>query len=203
MEKEDILRYLLYVAIIFIICFALVFAIVRWYTKEALDNLFGTKYYEQTIFVDEEIGIVSNVLGVQDDIIVPRSLLTVFDDDYHPVKLLFSVEEGKEKEFEAYAAEYYERVEVSGYAEGICYQGQEYRKKYIYNLVSYWGEKRGEPSIGMEAYESSQGEMLYLWWDTDCDDEPLLTMPKGGGGLAKITQEQSQGRKYPLQEYND
>ena len=201
MEKEDILRYLLYVAIIFIICLILVFTIGRWYTKEFYDNLFGTKYYEQTIFVDEEVGIVSNVLGVQDDIIIPRSLLTVFDEDYHPVKLLFSVEEGKEKEFEAYAAEYYERIEVSGYAEGIYYQGQEYRKKYIYNLVSYWGEKRGEPSIGMEAYESGQGETLYLWWDTDCDDEPLLSMPKGGGGLAKITQEQSQGRQYPLQEY--
>ena len=203
MEKNDILRYLLYVAIIFIICLILVFAIVRWYTKEALDSLFGTKYYEQIIFVDEEIGIVSNVLGVQDDIIIPRSLLTGYEEDYHPVKLLFSVEEGKWEEFETYTAEYYERIEVSEYAEGIYYQGQEYRKKYIYNLVRYWGEKRGEPSIGMEAYESSQGETLYLWWDTDCDDEPLLSMPKGGGGLAKITQEQSQGRKYPLQEYND
>ena len=100
MEKEDVLRYLLYVAIIFIICLILVFTIGRWYTKEFYDNLFGTKYYEQTIFVDEEVGIVSNVLGVQDDIIIPRSLLTVFDEDYHPVKLLFSVEEGKGKEFE-------------------------------------------------------------------------------------------------------
>lgn len=70
-------------------------------------------------------------MGVQEDIIIPRSLLTVFDDDYHPVKLLFSVEEGKEEEFEAYTAEYYERIEVSEYAEGIYYQGQEYRQKYI------------------------------------------------------------------------
>ena len=34
MEKEDILRYLLYVAIIFIICLILLFTIGRWYTKE-------------------------------------------------------------------------------------------------------------------------------------------------------------------------
>ena len=182
--------------VVFIIYISLlVFAYIQW------EILFSFSYYEQIDFTDEEVGIISDVLGVQDDIIIPRSLLTGYEEDYHPVKLLFSVEEGKEKEFEAYAAEYYERVEVSGYAEGICYQEQEYRKKYIYNLVSYWGEKRGEPSIGMEAYESGQGETLYLWWDTDCDDEPLLSMPKGGGGLAKITQEQSQGRKYPLQEY--
>ena len=184
--------------VVFIIYISiLVFVYIQW------EILFSFSYYEQIDFTDEEVGIISDVLGVQDDIIIPRSLLTGYEEDYHPVKLLFSVEEGKEKEFEAYAAEYYERVEVSGYAEGICYQEQEYRKKYIYNLVSYWGEKRGEPSIGMEAYESGQGETLYLWWDTDCDDEPLLSMPKGGGGLAKITQEQSQGRKYPLQEYND
>ena len=184
--------------VVFIIYISiLVFVYIQW------EILFSFSYYEQIDFTAEEVGIISDVLGVQDDIIIPRSLLTGYEEDYHPVKLLFSVEEGKEKEFEAYAAEYYERVEVSGYAEGICYQEQEYRKKYIYNLVSYWGEKRGEPSIGMEAYESGQGETLYLWWDTDCDDEPLLSMPKGGGGLAKITQEQSQGRKYPLQEYND
>ena len=184
--------------VVFIIYISiLVFVYIQW------EILFSFSYYEQIDFTAEEVGIISDVLGVQDDIIIPRSLLTGYEEDYHPVKLLFSVEEGKEKEFEAYAAEYYERIEVSDYVEGIYYQGQEYRKKYIYNLVRYWGEKRGEPSIGMEAYESSQGEMLYLWWDTDCDDEPLLSMPKGGGGLAKITQEQSQGRKYPLQEYND
>lgn len=182
--------------VVFIIYISLlVFAYIQW------EILFSFSYYEQIDFTAEEVGIVSDVLGVQDDIIIPRSLLTGYEEDYHPVKLLFSVEEGKRKEFEAYTAEYYERIEVSDYVEGINYQGKEYRKKYIYNLVSYWGEKRGEPSIGMEAYESSRGEMLYLWWDTDCDDEPLLTMPKGGGGLAKITQEQSQGRKYPLQEY--
>ena len=182
--------------VVFIIYISLlVFVYIQW------EILFSFSYYEQIDFTDEEVGIISDVLGVQDDIIIPRSLLTGYEEDYHPVKLLFSLEEGKEKEFEAYTAEYYERIEVSGYAEGICYQEQEYRKKYIYNLVSYWGEKRGEPSIGMEAYESGQGETLYLWWDTDCDDEPLLSMPKGGGGLAKITQEQSQGRKYPLQEY--
>ena len=182
--------------VVFIIYISLlVFAYIQW------EILFSFSYYEQIDFTAEEVGIVSDVLGVQDDIIIPRSLLTGYEEDYHPVKLLFSVEEGKGKEFEAYTAEYYERIEVSDYVEGIYYQGQEYREKYIYNLVSYWGEKRGEPSIGMEAYESSQGEMLYLWWDTDCDDEPLLTMPKGGGGLAKITQEQSQGRQYPLQEY--
>lgn len=182
--------------VVFIIYISLlVFAYIQW------EILFSFSYYEQIDFTAEEVGIVSDVLGVQDDIIIPRSLLTGYEEDYNPVKLLFSVEEGKRKEFEAYTAEYYERIEVSDYVEGIYYQGQKYRKKYIYNLVSYWGEKRGEPSIGMEAYESSRGEMLYLWWDTDCDDEPLLTMPKGGGGLAKITQEQSQGRKYPLQEY--
>ena len=182
--------------VVFIIYISiLVFVYIQW------EILFSFSYYEQIDFTDEEVGIVSDVLGVQDDIIIPRSLLTGYEEDYHPVKLLFSVEEGKRKEFEAYTAEYYERIEVSDYVEGINYQGKEYRKKYIYNLVSYWGEKRGEPSIGMEAYESSQGEMLYLWWDTDCDDEPLLSMPKGGGGLAKITQEQSQGRQYPLQEY--
>ena len=182
--------------VVFIIYISLlVFAYIQW------EILFSFSYYEQIDFTAEEVGIVSGVLGVQDDIIIPRSLLTGYEEDYHPVKLLFSVEEGKRKEFEAYTAEYYERIEVSDYVEGINYQGQEYRKKYIYNLVRYWGEKRGEPSIGMEAYESSQGEMLYLWWDTDCDDEPLLSMPKGGGGLAKITQEQSQGRQYPLQEY--
>ena len=160
--------------VVFIIYISLlVFAYIQW------EILFSFSYYEQIDFTAEEVGIVSDVLGVQDDIIIPRSLLTGYEEDYHPVKLLFSVEEGKRKEFEAYTAEYYERIEVSDYVEGINYQGKEYRKKYIYNLVSYWGEKRGEPSIGMEAYESSQGEMLYLWWDTDCDDEPLLTMPKG------------------------
>lgn len=160
--------------VVFIIYISLlVFAYIQW------EILFSFSYYEQIDFTAEEVGIVSDVLGVQDDIIIPRSLLTGYEEDYHPVKLLFSVEEGKRKEFEAYTAEYYERIEVSDYVEGIYYQGQKYRKKYIYNLVSYWGEKRGEPSIGMEAYESSQGEMLYLWWDTDCDDEPLLTMPKG------------------------
>ena len=160
--------------VVFIIYISLlVFAYIQW------EILFSFSYYEQIDFTAEEVGIVSDVLGVQDDIIIPRSLLTGYEEDYHPVKLLFSVEEGKRKEFEAYTAEYYERIEVSDYVEGINYQGKEYRKKYIYNLVSYWGEKRGEPSIGMEAYESSRGEMLYLWWDTDCDDEPLLTMPKG------------------------
>ena len=201
MEKGDILRYLLYVAIISIICFTLIFAISRWYTKEFYDNLFGTNYYEQIIFVDEEIGIISDVLGVQDDIIIPRSLLKVFDDDFHPVRLLFSVKEGKGEEFETYIDTYYECIKASEYAEGIYYQGQEYREKYIYNLVSYWGEEPEEPSIGMEAYESVQGETLYLWWDKDCDDELLLSMPKGGGDLAKITKEQSQGNEYPLQEY--
>ena len=173
----------------------LVFGFLAW------KGLRDDKYYEQIDFTAEEVGIISDVLGVQDDIIIPRSLLTSYEEDYHPVELLFSVEEGKGEEFETYIDTYYECIKASEYAEGIYYQGQEYRKKYIYNLVSYWGEKRGEPSIGMEAYESSQGEMLYLWWDTDCDDEPLLSMPKGGGGLAKITQEQSQGRQYPLQEY--
>lgn len=173
----------------------LVFGFLAW------KGLRDDKYYEQIDFTAEEVGIISDVLGVQDDIIIPRSLLTSYEEDYHPVELLFSVEEGKGEEFETYIDTYYECIKASEYAEGIYYQGQEYRKKYIYNLVRYWGEKRGEPSIGMEAYESSQGEMLYLWWDTDCDDEPLLTMPKGGGGLAKITQEQSQGRQYPLQEY--
>ena len=145
--------------------------------------------------------IFSDVLGVQDDIIIPRSLLTSYEEDYHPVELLFSVEEGKGEEFETYIDTYYECIKASEYAEGIYYQGQEYRKKYIYNLVSYWGEEPEEPSIGMEAYESVQGETLYLWWDKDCDDELLFSMPKGGGDLAKITKEQSQGNEYPLQEY--
>lgn len=173
----------------------LVFVFLAW------KGLRDDKYYEQIDFTDEEVGIISDVLGVQDDIIIPRSLLTSYEEDYHPVELLFSVEEGKGEEFETYIDTYYECIKASEYAEGIYYQGQEYRKKYIYNLVSYWGEEPEEPSIGMEAYESVQGETLYLWWDKDCDDEPLLSMPKGGGDLAKITKEQSQGNEYPLQEY--
>lgn len=113
--------------VVFIIYISLlVFAYIQW------EILFSFSYYEQIDFTAEEVGIVSDVLGVQDDIIIPRSLLTGYEEDYHPVKLLFSVEEGKGKEFEAYTAEYYERIEVSEYAEGIYYQGQEYRKKYIY-----------------------------------------------------------------------
>ena len=173
----------------------LVFVFLAW------KGLRDDKYYEQIDFTDEEVGIISDVLGVQDDIIIPRSLLTSYEEDYHPVELIFSVEEGKGEEFETYIDTYYECIKASEYAEGIYYQGQEYRKKYIYNLVSYWGEEPEEPSIGMEAYESVQGETLYLWWDKDCDDEPLLSMPKGGGDLAKITKEQSQGNEYPLQEY--
>lgn len=173
----------------------LVFGFLAW------KGLRDDKYYEQIDFTAEEVGIISDVLGVQDDIIIPRSLLTSYEEDYHPVELLFSVEEGKGEEFETYIDTYYECIKASEYAEGIYYQGQEYREKYIYNLVSYWGEEPEEPSIGMEAYESVQGETLYLWWDKDCDDEPLLSMPKGGGDLAKITKEQSQGRQYPLQEY--
>ena len=173
----------------------LVFGFLAW------KGLRDDKYYEQIDFTAEEVGIISDVLGVQDDIIIPRSLLTSYEEDYHPVELLFSVEEGKGEEFETYIDTYYECIKASEYAEGIYYQGQEYREKYIYNLVSYWGEEPDEPSIGMEAYESVQGETLYLWWDKDCDDEPLLSMPKGGGDLAKITQEQSQGNEYPLQEY--
>ena len=173
----------------------LVFVFLAW------KGLRDDKYYEQIDFTAEEVGIISDVLGVQDDIIIPRSLLTSYEEDYHPVELLFSVEEGKGEEFETYIDTYYECIKASEYAEGIYYQGQEYREKYIYNLVSYWGEEPDEPSIGMEAYESVQGETLYLWWDKDCDDEPLLSMPKGGGDLAKITKEQSQGRQYPLQEY--
>lgn len=173
----------------------LVFGFLAW------KGLRDDKYYEQIDFTAEEVGIISDVLGVQDDIIIPRSLLTSYEEDYHPVELLFSVEEGKGEEFETYIDTYYECIKASEYAEGIYYQGQEYREKYIYNLVSYWGEEPDEPSIGMEAYESVQGETLYLWWDKDCDDEPLLSMPKGGGDLAKITKEQSQGRQYPLQEY--
>ena len=173
----------------------LVFVFLAW------KGLRDDKYYEQIDFTDEEVGIISDVLGVQDDIIIPRSLLTSYEEDYHPVELLFSVEEGKGEEFETYIDTYYECIKASEYAEGIYYQGQEYREKYIYNLVSYWGEEPEEPSIGMEAYESVQGETLYLWWDKDCDDEPLLSMPKGGGDLAKITKEQSQGNEYPLQEY--
>ena len=120
--------------VVFIIYISLlVFAYIQW------EILFSFSYYEQIDFTAEEVGIVSDVLGVQDDIIIPRSLLTGYEEDYHPVKLLFSVEEGKRKEFEAYTAEYYERIEVSDYVEGINYQGKEYRKKYIYNLVSYWG----------------------------------------------------------------
>ena len=173
----------------------LVFGFLAW------KGLRDDKYYEQIDFTAEEVGIISDVLGVQDDIIIPRSLLTSYEEDYHPVELLFSVKEGKGEEFETYIDTYYECIKASEYAEGIYYQGQEYREKYIYNLVSYWGEEPEEPSIGMEAYESVQGETLYLWWDKDCDDEPLLSMPKGGGDLAKITKEQSQGRQYPLQEY--
>lgn len=173
----------------------LVFGFLAW------KGLRDDKYYEQIDFTAEEVGIISDVLGVQDDIIIPRSLLTSYEEDYHPVELLFSVEEGKGEEFETYIDTYYECIKASEYAEGIYYQGQEYREKYIYNLVSYWGEEPDEPSIGMEAYESVQGETLYLWWDKDCDDEPLLSMPKGGGDLAKITKEQSQGNEYPLQEY--
>ena len=182
--------------VVFIIYISLlVFGFLAW------KGLRDDKYYEQIDFTAEEVGIISDVLGVQDDIIIPRSLLTSYEEDYHPVELLFSVEEGKGEEFETYIDTYYERIKASEYAEGIYYQGQEYRKKYIYNLVSYWGEEPEEPSIGMEAYESVQGETLYLWWDKDCDDELLLSMPKGGGDLAKITKEQSQGRQYPLQEY--
>lgn len=173
----------------------LVFGFLAW------KGLRDDKYYEQIDFTAEEVGIISDVLGVQDDIIIPRSLLTSYEEDYHPVELLFSVEEGKGEEFETYIDTYYECIKASEYAEGIYYQGQEYREKYIYNLVSYWGEEPEEPSIGMEAYESVQGETLYLWWDKDCDDEPLLSMPKGGGDLAKITKEQSQGNEFPLQEY--
>lgn len=173
----------------------LVFGFLAW------KGLRDDKYYEQIDFTAEEVGIISDVLGVQDDIIIPRSLLTSYEEDYHPVELLFSVKEGKGEEFETYIDTYYECIKASEYAEGIYYQGQEYRKKYIYNLVSYWGEEPEEPSIGMEAYESVQGETLYLWWDKDCDDELLLSMPKGGGDLAKITKEQSQGNEYPLQEY--
>lgn len=173
----------------------LVFGFLAW------KGLRDDKYYEQIDFTAEEVGIISDVLGVQDDIIIPRSLLTSYEEDYHPVELLFSVEEGKGEEFETYIDTYYECIKASEYAEGIYYQGQEYREKYIYNLVSYWGEEPDEPSIGMEAYESVQGETLYLWWDKDCDDELLLSMPKGGGDLAKITKEQSQGNEYPLQEY--
>ena len=182
--------------VVFIIYISLlVFGFLAW------KGLRDDKYYEQIDFTAEEVGIISDVLGVQDDIIIPRSLLTSYEEDYHPVELLFSVEEGKGEEFETYIDTYYERIKASEYAEGIYYQGQEYRKKYIYNLVSYWGEEPEEPSIGMEAYESVQGETLYLWWDKDCDDELLLSMPKGGGDLAKITKEQSQGNEYPLQEY--
>lgn len=182
--------------VVFIIYISLlVFGFLAW------KGLRDDKYYEQIDFTAEEVGIISDVLGVQDDIIIPRSLLTSYEEDYHPVELLFSVEEGKGEEFETYIDTYYECIKASEYAEGIYYQGQEYRKKYIYNLVSYWGEEPEEPSIGMEAYESVQGETLYLWWDKDCDDELLLSMPKGGGDLAKITKEQSQGRQYPLQEY--
>ena len=182
--------------VVFIIYISLlVFGFLAW------KGLRDDKYYEQIDFTAEEVGIISDVLGVQDDIIIPRSLLTSYEEDYHPVELLFSVEEGKGEEFETYIDTYYECIKASEYAEGIYYQGQEYRKKYIYNMVSYWGEEPEEPSIGMEAYESVQGETLYLWWDKDCDDELLLSMPKGGGDLAKITKEQSQGRQYPLQEY--
>ena len=182
--------------VVFIIYISLlVFGFLAW------KGLRDDKYYEQIDFTAEEVGIISDVLGVQDDIIIPRSLLTSYEEDYHPGELLFSVEEGKGEEFETYIDTYYERIKASEYAEGIYYQGQEYRKKYIYNMVSYWGEEPEEPSIGMEAYESVQGETLYLWWDKDCDDELLLSMPKGGGDLAKITKEQSQGRQYPLQEY--
>ena len=182
--------------VVFIIYISLlVFGFLAW------KGLRDDKYYEQIDFTAEEVGIISDVLGVQDDIIIPRSLLTSYEEDYHPVELLFSVEEGKGEEFETYIDTYYECIKASEYAEGIYYQGQEYRKKYIYNMVSYWGEEPEEPSIGMEAYESVQGETLYLWWDKDCDDELLLSMPKGGGDLAKITKEQSQGNEYPLQEY--
>ena len=96
--------------VVFIIYISLlVFSVLIW------KGLRDDKYYEQIDFTAEEVGIVSDVLGVQDDIIIPRSLLTGYEEDYNPVKLLFSVEEGKRKEFEAYTAEYYERIEVSDY----------------------------------------------------------------------------------------
>lgn len=47
------------------------------------------KYYKQIDYAQEEIGIAADELGVQDDIIKPRSLLVAFMDDYHPIKLLF------------------------------------------------------------------------------------------------------------------
>ena len=201
MEKRDILRYLLYVAVIFIICLTLLFVICLWYTGKNDDNLFGNKFYEQIDFTQEEIGIAADELGVQDDIIKPRSLLVAFMDDYHPIKLLFSVKEGREGEFEAYTDTYYEQVKASKYAEGIFYQGQEYRKKYIYNLVSYWGDAFVLPEIGIEAYESSQGEVLYLWWNANCNGEPLLRMSQKKGRSERITPEQAEGREYPLQDY--
>lgn len=42
-------------------------------------------------------------------------------DDYHPIKLLFSVKEGREGEFEAYTDTYYEQVKASEAVEGECY----------------------------------------------------------------------------------
>ena len=57
------------------------------------------------------------------------------------------------------------------------------------------------PEIGIEAYESSQGEVLYLWWNANCNDEPLLRMSQKKGRSERITPEQAEGRKYPLQDY--
>lgn len=204
MCSEDIKRYLFYVlicVIVFIVCMAVVYGVVYSYVINSDESLFGNKFYEQIDFTQEEIGIAADELGVQDDIIKPRSLLVAFMDDYHPIKLLFSVKEGREGEFEAYTDTYYEQVKASKYAEGIFYQGQEYRKKYIYNLVSYWGDAFVLPEIGIEAYESSQGEMLYLWWNANCNDEPLLRMSQKKGRSERITPEQAEGRKYPLQDY--
>ena len=79
------------------------------------------KYYKQIDYAQEEIGIAADELGVQDDIIKPRSLLVAFMDDYHPIKLLFSVKEGREGEFEAYTDTYYEQVKDSEAVEGECY----------------------------------------------------------------------------------
>ena len=82
----------------------LVFGFLAW------KGLRDDKYYEQIDFTAEEVGIISDVLGVQDDIIIPRSLLTSYEEDYHPVELLFSVEEGKGEEFETYIDTYYECI---------------------------------------------------------------------------------------------
>lgn len=204
MCPEDIKRYLFYVlicVIVFIVCMAVVYGVVYSYVINSDESLFGNKFYEQIDFTQEEIGIAADELGVQDDIIKQRSLLVAFMDDYHQIKLLFLVEEGREGEFETYTDTYYEQVKANKYAEGIFYQGQEYRKKYINNLVSYWGDASILPEIGMEAYESDQGEMLYLWWNANCNDEPLLRMSQKKGRSERITPEQAEGRKYPLQDY--